>query len=250
MISKISAVSCVTLALISGGANAAVSFTDGILTANLISDNFSAVLGGGTVAQGAGLYALELERSTDILVPNPPPIPGSIAINGWGRTSIAFGTAAGSNPTNFVASWNLVAAPGYRIDSLLFSASGVYVTANGSVKHQTTLTNGSSSVTSGVGTGSAVAGTWVSNTGPLGTGSVASIASVDLNVLLTAQRNAFGSSAIVGLDDAGLTGFGAETFSGPTLYVTVTAIPEPGEWAMMIAGLSVVGLMARRRRVR
>ena len=30
--------------------------------------------------------------------------------------------------------------------------------------------------------------------------------------------------------------------------VSVTAIPEPGEWAMMIAGLGVVGLMVRRRR--
>lgn len=36
---------------------------------------------------------------------------------------------------------------------------------------------------------------------------------------------------------------------GPALdNVMVTAIPEPGEWAMMVAGLGVVGLLARRRR--
>jgi len=30
----------------------------------------------------------------------------------------------------------------------------------------------------------------------------------------------------------------------------VTPVPEPGEWAMMLAGLGIVGLIARRRRLR
>ena len=43
------------------------------------------------------------------------------------------------------------------------------------------------------------------------------------------------------------------TFSGASGSVVdnvlvTSAIPEPGEWAMMIAGLGVVGLMVRRRR--
>ena len=32
--------------------------------------------------------------------------------------------------------------------------------------------------------------------------------------------------------------------------LTVTPVPEPGEWAMMLAGLGIVGLIARRRRLR
>jgi hypothetical protein len=40
--------------------------------------------------------------------------------------------------------------------------------------------------------------------------------------------------------------YGTEAFN--TSMVVVSAIPEPGEWAMMLAGLGVVGAIARRRR--
>jgi hypothetical protein len=36
--------------------------------------------------------------------------------------------------------------------------------------------------------------------------------------------------------------------SGNSLEITVSAIPEPGEWAMMLSGLAIVGAITRRRR--
>jgi hypothetical protein len=47
------------------------------------------------------------------------------------------------------------------------------------------------------------------------------------------------------------TGSAGELYRGPTLYVTledvqVSAVPEPAEWAMMLAGLALVGRLTRK----
>jgi hypothetical protein len=47
----------------------------------------------------------------------------------------------------------------------------------------------------------------------------------------------------------GFLGYGAEVI-GLSTSMLVSSIPEPGEWAMMMSGLAVVGLMARRRRIK
>lgn len=43
-------------------------------------------------------------------------------------------------------------------------------------------------------------------------------------------------------------GFNNNTYAGPTLTVNVAAVPEADTWAMLAAGLGLVGLFGRRRR--
>ena len=45
-----------------------------------------------------------------------------------------------------------------------------------------------------------------------------------------------------------ITPGGEWTFMGEATFDSVAAVPEPGEWAMIVAGLGVVGAAARRRK--
>jgi hypothetical protein len=65
--------------------------------------------------------------------------------------------------------------------------------------------------------------------------------------LSTFDPNAVGeySFKLAAYTASGLNPYANEVFS---TSMVVSAIPEPGEWAMMLSGLAVVGLMARRRR--
>jgi hypothetical protein len=73
----------------------------------------------------------------------------------------------------------------------------------------------------------------------------------------------FSSTSFPGVTINGTGGNVALSFLSPASNLTygvtiddvvvtenVAAIPEPGEWAMMLSGLAVVGAIARRRRVR
>jgi len=44
-----------------------------------------------------------------------------------------------------------------------------------------------------------------------------------------------------------LSGIGTGSKGGEYSYSAV-AVPEPGEWAMLLAGFSMIGFMVRRRR--
>jgi len=50
---------------------------------------------------------------------------------------------------------------------------------------------------------------------------------------------------IIGLNDT--AGPGLRDYDDMVIGITITAIPEPGTYAMMLAGLGAVGFMARRR---
>ena len=57
------------------------------------------------------------------------------------------------------------------------------------------------------------------------------------------------SGAVAGGEFSG-TLFPSSTWNGQLTYevVQVSAVPEPGEWAMMLSGLGIIGWAARRRR--
>jgi hypothetical protein len=48
--------------------------------------------------------------------------------------------------------------------------------------------------------------------------------------------------------DPRMTGFGSTLEAVGLDNVTIAAVPEPHEWAMMLAGLGIVGWVARRQR--
>ena len=67
------------------------------------------------------------------------------------------------------------------------------------------------------------------------------------------DRNPFGSGSLTAPGpqgaDVGRTAFGQHGFGRPSTrrsVVPVTPVPEPGQWAMMLAGLALVGWIVRR----
>jgi hypothetical protein len=226
-----------------GSANSAVLFTNSMITADLTSTNISSAVLGGPVEYSPGIFAFELERG------GVSPVWGSATAN----------LVAGSNNSSTTsAAWTLTAGAGYQITSMYLSAGGNYaVTGAGSVTHSLSLTDGATTVISSNILSGAPGGSWFDATQGISYLSGVSSVNATLGVKLTAARNGgFGnSSATFGLDDGGFIGVGAfnnqlgfEAYLGPTLFVQVSPVPEPGEWAMMLAGLGVVSMIARRRR--
>ena len=67
-----------------------------------------------------------------------------------------------------------------------------------------------------------------------------------------AERDPFGAGAVTAgprSDTLGRSDFGQSGLARPnprTNVVSVTPVPEPSQWAMMLAGLALVGWMVRR----
>jgi hypothetical protein len=153
-----------------------------------------------------------------------------------------------SNLTTFVAT------PGSNLVTQLRNFD-VYLNANNAVGTQATVANGASFVTSATG-GAAYAGTSSAygTTGKLGNvGNVVTAAfGTDLNVwnvVRSSATNQLAAATNTKLNVAGFNPYFNLTSTGAVNYVAaVAAVPEADTWAMMIAGLGMMGFVARRRR--
>jgi PEP-CTERM motif len=163
---------------------------------------------------------------------------------------------------NFAGNYSFTAAAGYVINSIALRGGGNWATGlGGGVSSTASLTaNALSAAGAGVFSNAVnnipftAGGTWDVQTSTISF--LGGVSSVSGNIGFSLNRTGV-LSLIAGLDDAGILGGSllgasftqsAEAYLAPTILLSVSPIPEPGEWAMMLAGLGVVGAIARRRK--
>lgn len=161
-------------------------------------------------------------------------------IPGWGAVS-ASGSHS-SDVSNTGTTFLLSAQPGYQLTDLGVRASGVYqslgstASVDPKITMQLVAVNGELHPVLAVAALNFEFGTWSVDTGVAVPGAVPNTA-LSFNVRQSVSTNSF-------LDVANSAG----GLNGISLYWTAAPVPEPHEWAMMLSGLGVVGVIARRRR--
>lgn len=80
-------------------------------------------------------------------------------------------------------------------------------------------------------------------------GSLAGFTSLQLDTNVTSQILSFGSVLGAGDYSVAISGLSQRRNTAYTLSVDVTPVPEPETYALMLAGLGVVGFLARRRKM-
>jgi hypothetical protein len=195
-------------------------------------------------AFGGFTHAFEIEAAT-------------LANSIWAlNPSIPFAVAS-SNAGTF----NFAAASGYVINAIALRGGGNWATGPfGTVSSGAILSaNGNSASGGGVFAVSpnniplATGGRWEAQTSTISF--AGGVANVIGNYEFILSRG--GPSLVAGLDDEGVLGGtilastftqSAEAYLAPTILLSVSAIPEPGEWAMMLAGVGTICAIARRRK--
>lgn len=148
----------------------------------------------------------------------------------------AFVAAVGANPAS-VSFSNGFAAGGTFQDSVAFDLTGPYVVSTFVFSQWTAPTAGLRNLTLDLFRGTTLLGSVGPSTVVPGGGAVPSFTALSFSDLLGPGSY----RAVLGGDirpDGGSYVWG----------LTATLVPEPGTWAMLLGGLALVGLIARRRR--
>lgn len=159
-------------------------------------------------------------------------------------SSIQFGAGTDTR-TVLLPDFTLTAKAGYQFTNLGFSTAGTYA-----VFASDPNTAAGSAAFSGLISPSTQMGDSVSVSAPPSSGGLWNIDTLATVPTYTSLTFSDGSLVLTSV----VTGVGASSMivfdpsNAPGFYFQVTAVPEASEWAMMLAGLGVVGLVARRRR--
>jgi hypothetical protein len=221
-------------------ATAATFFSPEFVNADVDSSSFTSTPGGGLVSNG-GVFAFEIENATSTVWNN-----GGGGFTGTERVS---------------GTYSFAVASGYQISSLRLGGGGFWAANDATVSVTATLNDDDSGLTesntvSDCGCFANSAGIWklitpIMSYAP-GLNSVQGSFTFDFSASPN-NASALGFGNIYGANNAETTfpstGSAGELYRGPTLYVTleqVSAVPEPAEWAMMLAGLALVGRLTRK----
>ena len=165
----------------------------------------------------------------------PPP---TLFFN-WGIEGSAYAAGGVASVPITIPAFTLQAKAGYQFTDLTFGVSGVY-SVFGNATARVDFNGG--------GSWNAFAGTFTAPAQNIGLWSISST-----NPIGTYTSYTFGGGTLT-LTANALAGQAAEIIyngsSTPSFAFQVSPVPEASEWAMMLSGLGLVGVIAQRRRSR